>query len=66
MSEQIIGGFKEYIVIERDSFNELEEYAKQLENDKGLHTKGMGKGILYAIDKIKEMNIYNKDFKIKN
>jgi hypothetical protein len=66
MSEQIIGGFKEYIVIERDSIKELEEYAKELENDKGLHTRGMAKGILYTIDKIKTMNIYNKDFKIKN
>ena len=34
-------------------------------NSKGLHAKGIGKGIERAVERIKENNIYNKDFQIK-
>ena len=65
--EQIIGGFKEYVVIERELLNELIEEGKRLESEtKGMFAKGMGTGIFRMAEKIKENNIYNKDFKIKN
>jgi hypothetical protein len=63
---QILGTHREFVVIERKVLNELLEYADSLKNEPGIHTKGIGKGIEYSVDKIKENNIYNKDFEIKN
>ena len=63
---QILGAHKEFVVIERTILNELLEYAETLKDEPGIHTKGMGKGIEYSVNKIKENNIYNKDFEIKN
>jgi len=63
---QLVGAHKEFITIERNVLNDLMEYADELENEPGIHTKGIGKGIKYAVDKIKENNIYNKEFEIKN
>lgn len=63
--EQIIGGFKEFIVIERKVLDELTDYAEEIKNEPGIHTQGLSKGIEYAVRKIKENNIYNKDFEIK-
>ena len=65
--EQIIGGFKEYVVIEREVLNELLNEGQLMEKDsKGLFAKGIGVGMIKTIEKIKENNIYNKDFKIKS
>jgi low affinity Fe/Cu permease len=63
---QLVGAHKEFITIERDVINELEKLGKELENEMGLHTQGVGKGILKAVEVIKENNIYNKEFQIKN
>jgi len=63
---QLLGAHKEFVVIERTILNELLEYAETLKDEPGIHTKGMGKGIEYSVNKIKENNIYNKDFEIKN
>lgn len=63
--EQIIGSYKEFVVIERELLNELLEESKEYNNSKGLHAKGIGKGIERAVERIKENNIYNKDFQIK-
>lgn len=65
--EQIIGGFKEFIVIERELLNELIEEGKKLESEsKGLFAKGLGTGMLRMAERIKENNVYNKDFKFKS
>jgi hypothetical protein len=65
--EQIIGGFKEYIVIEREVLNELIKEGELMEKEsKGLYAKGIGTGMIKTVEKIKENNIYNKDFKIKS
>ncbi len=64
--EQIIGGFKEFIVIERKVLDELTDYAEEIKNEPGIHTQGLSKGIEYAVRKIKENNIYNNEFEIKN
>ncbi len=63
--EQIIGAYKEFIVIERKVLENLIEYSDELKNEPGVHTQGLSKGIQYAVNKIKENNIYNKDFELK-
>jgi hypothetical protein len=63
---QLVGTHKEFITIERDVINELEKLGKELESEKDIHTQGVGKGILKVVEVIKENNIYNKDFQIKN
>jgi hypothetical protein len=63
---QLVGAHKEFITIEREVINELEKLGKELESEKGLHIQGVGKGILKAVEVIKENNIYNKEFQIKN
>ena len=63
---QLLGAHKEFVVIEREVLNNLLEYADSLKDEPGVHTKGMSKGIEYSVNKIKENNIYNKDFEIKN
>lgn len=63
---QLLGAHKEFIVIEREVLNNLLDYAEGLKDEPGAHTKGMGKGIEYSVNKIKENNIYNKGFEIKN
>ncbi len=67
--EQIIGGFKEFIVLEREALNELEYSATQKlksNEDRGLSESYIeAKAVLDVVQWIKENNIYNKDFKIK-
>jgi hypothetical protein len=67
--EQIIGSFKEFIVLEREALNELEYSATQKlksNEDRGLSEAYIeAKTVLDVVEWIKENNIYNKDFKIK-
>jgi hypothetical protein len=67
--EQIIGGFKEFIVLERGALNELEYSATQklkANEDRGLSESYIeAKTVLEVVRWIKENNIYNKDFKFK-
>lgn len=64
--DQLIGAYKEFIVIERTILEDLIEYADELKDEPGIHTRGLSKGIEYAVNKIKENNIYNNNFEIKN
>lgn len=64
--DQIIGSYKEYVIIERNVLDELNQKAIELDKDaKGVYTKGIAKGIHEAIELIKEKNIYTKDLQIK-
>jgi hypothetical protein len=67
--EQIIGSFKEFLILERGALNELEYNATQklkANEDRGLCEAYIeAKAVLDVIQWIKENNIYNKDFKIK-
>jgi hypothetical protein len=65
-NENIIGGYKEYIVIEREILNELISESHSLKDSVGLYGKGIGDGIMKAVDKIKSNNIYNREFKYKS
>ena len=68
-TNQLIGDFKEFITMERRSLNQLQGLADELMSkgskieDAGMYQKGIG--INYAIEWIKENNIYNKEFEIK-
>lgn len=67
--EQIIGGFKEFIVLERKSLESIEYDATQklkANEDRGLSESYIeAKSVLEVIQWIKENNIYNKNFKLK-
>ena len=67
--EQIIGGYKQFIVIERESLNELEYSANQklkANEDRGLSESYIeARTVLEVVEWIKENNIYNKEFQIK-
>ena len=67
--EQIIGAYKEYIVIPRIELDKIEQEAK---NKLEVHTgrplsEGAieAKSVLNVIEWIKENNIYNRDFEFK-
>lgn len=70
MSEQIIGGYKEFIVLERKALEEIESQAKtKLENNKERplsESSIEARSVLSVITWIKENNIYSHDFKIKS
>lgn len=67
--EQIIGDYKQFIVIERQLLENLQKRAEEKiedaiwEKSNDLYVEG--KVTLDLIQIIKENNIYNKDFKIK-
>lgn len=67
--EQIIGGYKEFIVLERKSIDSIEYDATQklkANEDRGLSESYIeARAVLDVIKWIKENNIYNKDFKLK-
>lgn len=67
--EQIIGSYKQFIVLEREALDVVEQNAKQkLENNKERplsESSIEARSVLSVIEWIKENNIYNKDFKIK-
>lgn len=67
---EVIGGYKDYILIERDSLKELKEKAMKhlsnADNDISEYHKGMA--IIDTIEWIKENNLYNPkhEFQIKS
>lgn len=64
--DQIIGTYKEYVIIERKVLDELTEKANEMSKDsKGIYTQGIAKGIVETIETIKEKNIYTQDLQIK-
>jgi|LauGreDrversion4_2_1035121.scaffolds.fasta_scaffold3992188_1 hypothetical protein len=63
--EQIIGGYKEYVIIERELLNSFLNRADELEKQSGVYSQGIAKGMKQMIETIKENNLYNKDFHIK-
>ena len=68
--EQIIGGYKEFVVIERELLNEFELTAKTLmesgQDDHNIEKIRKARVMFECISWIKENNIYNKEFEIKN
>lgn len=64
---EIIGGYKEYIIIERKDLHELKDKAKQLfaKADYDISNYHKADAIMEVVKFLKEKNIYNRDFKIK-
>jgi hypothetical protein len=67
--DQLIGSFKEYIIIERKELETIEKLTiKKMEDNelRGLSEAFIeAKAVLQTIKEIKRLNIYNNDFKIK-
>ena len=67
--EQIIGSYKEFIIIERNELEKIELLAKdKLENNKERplsESSVEARSVLGVIEWIKKNNVYNKDFKFK-
>jgi hypothetical protein len=64
--DQIIGGYKEFIVIDRVTIRDLQEQADILEHSDEEFSTLRALEIRRVIDFIKARNIYNNEFKIKN
>lgn len=66
---QIIGNFKEFVIIERKELEEIEKQAlAKLENNKERplsESSIEARSVLSVISLIKEKNVYNQEFKIK-
>lgn len=63
--QQIIGKYKEFVIIEQDILTRLMQLANELSKEKKIHTKSIAKGIIQAVEVIKLNNIYNKEFTFK-
>lgn len=68
--DQLIGNYKEYIVIERSELERIEKSAiKKLEDNelRGLSEAYIeAKAVLDVVREVKRLNIYNNEFKIKS
>jgi hypothetical protein len=69
MSEQIIGNYKEFVVIERAVIDNMEAQAQlklTVNSERPLSEASIeARTVLDVIRYVKENNIYNQDFKIK-
>jgi len=70
MSQQILGKFKEFLIIERKELENIENSAKNkmINNSERILSESYveAKAILDLINWIKENNLYNKGFEIKS
>jgi hypothetical protein len=64
--EQIIGDYKQFVVIERDVLDILLQKAEVLSEMDDAYSGVRSTEIRNVVDFIKENNIYNKDFKFKS
>ena len=64
--EQIIGDYKQFIVLERTALDELLKRADDLSEMDDAYSGVRATEIRNIVNFIKENNIYNKDFKIKS
>lgn len=64
--EQIIGDYKQFVVIERNVLDILIQKADMLSEMDDAYSAVRSTEIRNIVDMIKENNVYNKDFKIKS
>lgn len=64
--EQIIGDYKQFVVLERTSLDELLKRADDLSELDDAYSGVRATEIRNVVEYIKDNNIYNKDFKIKS
>lgn len=67
--QTIIGNYKEYLVIERKELDKIQKMAEdKIEKNKERPMSEAvieARAILQLINEVKELNIYNNEFKIK-
>jgi hypothetical protein len=63
--EQIIGDYKQFVVIEREVLDNLLQKADILSEMDDAYSGVRSTEIRNVVDIIKQNNIYNRDFKIK-
>ena len=64
--EQIIGDYKQFVVLERTVLDELLKRADMLSELDDTYSGVRATEIRSTVELIKENNVYNKDFKIKS
>jgi len=64
--EQIIGDYKQFVVLERTALDELLKRADDLSEMDDAYSGVRATEIRNIVNFIKQNNIYNKDFKIKS
>jgi hypothetical protein len=64
--EQIIGDYKQFVVLERTALDELLKHADELSEMSDAYSGVRATEIRSVVKFIKDNNIYNKDFKIKS
>lgn len=64
--EQIIGDYKQFVVLERTALDELLKRADDLSEMSDAYSGVRATEIRNIVNFIKDNNIYNKDFKIKS
>lgn len=64
--EQIIGDYKQFVVLERTVLDELIKRADMLSELDDAYSGVRATEIRSIVELIKENNVYNKDFKIKS
>jgi hypothetical protein len=64
--EQIIGDYKQFVVLERTVLDELLKRADKLSELDDAYSGVRATEIRSIVELIKENNVYNKDFKIKS
>jgi hypothetical protein len=64
--EQIIGDYKQFVVLERTALDELLKRADDLSEMDDAYSGVRATEIRNVVKFIKDNNIYNKDFKIKS
>jgi hypothetical protein len=64
--EQIIGDYKQFVVLERTVLDELLKRADMLSELDDAYSGVRATEIRSIVELIKENNVYNKDFKIKS
>jgi hypothetical protein len=63
---QIIGGYKEFIVIDRITVNDLLQQADELDFNEEEYSTIRAAEIRRVVEFIKGRNIYGRDFEIKS
>ena len=64
--EQVIGDYKQFVILERSALDELHKRADELSSLDDAYSAVRATEIRNVVDFIKENNIYNKDLKIKS
>jgi hypothetical protein len=66
MSEQVIGDYKQFVIVEREILDMLLKRADDLSEMSDAYSGVRATEIRNIVNYIKDNNIYNKDFKIKS